>query len=193
MGGIKSNKILYWIIAFLVVTNVTTVGSIAYYNEKFERNDRWKHKRKYQFRHQRSENRGRVSRMFAKRLDLSEEQTANFQEFHCDFNQKAKRLIYEMHLERKKFLDALAQNPVDTVKAEEIASEIGSLHQQMKIETMNLYLKMNAECKLEQRKKLVKIFDQLIRRSEFRGRPIKKRGQKERGRKQYRNNKRIIN
>ena len=179
MSRLTSNRILYWIIAFLIMTNAATIGTILYHNYKFKKHLEHRGKRKYKFdKKEHKQREARIDKMFRNQLKLTDEQTENFKLHRKRFSSKAKTLMYDMHIERKNFLQELSNNEVDTLEIKQIAQRLGDLHKQMKIETMYFYMQLNEECTTEQKTKLAKIFTRFIRRSEFDDRPRKFRHRK---------------
>lgn len=176
MSWLTSNKILYWIIAFLVVTNTATIGSVLFHKHESEKSISHQKKRKYRFRKQKHKNNeASIDRMFRNNMKLSDTQAEKFRKFRGEFSDTAKQIMYEMHLERKLFIKQLSQQPVDSLAIANTATNIGKLHTKMKLTTMQLYTKMNQECTPEQQNNLTKIFERFIRKTEFSDRPPRRK------------------
>ena len=141
-------KILVGIIIFLFVTNVTTVvtGLLRTSGTQKEvtpgivvpQNQR--------------------AAFFQQQLGLNNEQRKEFRKFTMDYNGKASKLTNNLNSLRYQLVDELALPSPGKKKLEKITRDIGDLHYQLKMVTVDYYTNMKGVCDITQQKKLHELF-----------------------------------
>lgn len=152
MIGFKKN-ILIWVIVILCATNIATVATIYYHNYLYKINVL-----NTKTNHIEVPN-NQLGRFFKEQLNLDEEKHQKFRTYRQKFHSQANILTNEMQAKRNEFLDELGKSNSDTVKLDQLASEIGYLHAKLKRITFVYYLEMKNICTDEQKVKLFEIFN----------------------------------
>lgn len=146
-----NNKILIWITAILVVTNISTIGTIIY-QTYFKQNEQEQIKIPN----------NRFGRFFRDELNLNYEQHQQFRNFRRKFHKNANILKNQMQTKRNEMIFQLGKEKSDTAYLHELAKEIGNLHEELKHLTFEYYLNMKSVCDKEQKEKLHRIFKVMI-------------------------------
>lgn len=150
MMNFKKN-ILVWAIVILAATNIATIVTIFYHNHHgFRRGHRGEFPME-------GRNHG-FGKMLNKRLNLTEEQQEKFRTFRQNYHTEVRALKEEMHGKRKLFLEELGKQKTDTIKLNQISTEIGNLHVRLKNATAKYFLQMKSCCSEEQKTKLFEVF-----------------------------------
>jgi Spy/CpxP family protein refolding chaperone len=156
----KTYRILIWVIVILVATNLSMGISFVYH----------KHQDK-KFLEQLEEAAIQVpseqrTRFFRDQLILTREQVEIFRDFNRDFNRKAWQITNQLESQRADLVRELGKENPNEKTLHSIAEQIGTLHTQLKKETIDYYNKMKTECDAEQRKKLNEIFVSMLKKNE---------------------------
>ena len=149
-------NILFWLIIILLIINISAIATIFFGISIRDKKDvRSGHPKIEYHRHH-------EGRFFDRSLDLTEEQQQHFRKAKHKFYSEAKKIAGQMHKKRVEFINELASDEPDTLKLQEIAKEIGSLHIKLKFQTYKHYLDMKSICTREQEEKLIKIFKSML-------------------------------
>lgn len=149
-------RTLIWIIAILVATNLSTLGSFYYH-----RLTELKAEKKLQ-EEQTSIPGDQRTRFFRDELNLSAAQLDEFRNINRTFNRTARGIEMNLASLRENLISELGvQNP-DTIRLNELAAEIGNNHRQLKEVTSTFYLNMKKICTPEQQLKLHSIFQSML-------------------------------
>lgn len=149
-------RILIWIVVILAATNLSTLGSFYYH-----RLTELKAEKKIQ-EEQTNIPGDRRTRFFRDELNLDDTQLGEFREINLTFNRTARGIESNLARLREDLINELgAQNP-DTVKLNELATEIGDNHRKLKEITASFYLHMRKICSPEQQLKLHRIFQSML-------------------------------
>lgn len=156
----KTYRILIWVIVILVATNLSMGISFVYH----------KHQDK-KFLEQLEEATIQVPseqriRFFREQLNLTREKVDIFREFNREFNRKAWQITHQLESLRADLVRELGKENPNEKTLHSIAGQIGTLHTQLKEETIDYYNKMKMECDAEQREKLNEIFVSMLKKNE---------------------------
>jgi Spy/CpxP family protein refolding chaperone len=149
-------RISRWIIVILLAANLTTIGSFYYHrigeNQQTgsAQND------------QQSIPGEQRTRFFREQLGLNDDQLMQFREINRTFNRTAKHLEINLTRLRNEMIDELDRQNPDTIRLDQIATDVGSNHRQLKQVTVTFYLEMKKVCTPEQRIKLHDLFSALL-------------------------------
>ncbi len=149
-------RILLWIIVILIATNLSTVGSFYYHRMTEE------HTTTITEADQTSIPGEQRTRYFRDELNLDDNQIDQFREINRSFNHSAKTIEEELTQLRQDFIHELGAPNTDSLKLNNLATEVGAKHRKLKLETSEFYLNMKHICTLEQKEKLNQIFQSML-------------------------------
>ncbi|MBK5195938.1 MAG: hypothetical protein JJE08_07930 [Proteiniphilum sp.] len=152
----RGNKILWWVIALLVILNLTTIGTILIRNsEDSEEN----------IAIVLDENRQNplTGRFFRQTLGFSDAQMELFREANQTFQYAANDLIYEMDSLKNELFAELNSPAPDRTRLNELSDHVGSHHAELKKITNDFYLQLKAACDSSQCEQLQQAFAPLFR------------------------------
>jgi len=145
-------KLLIWIIIVLVAINLAALISGVAYSMK-----------------RRNEPPARTGIPFNQRADffyeqlgLTSDQRNQFFVFNKEFNQDARLIADKMNSLRYTLIKEMARSNPDRSKLDEICTNIGSLHSELKEITVDYYLKMKSICDPQQQKLLNELFEMML-------------------------------
>ena len=166
-------RIFFWLIVVLLIINISAITTIFFGISVWNKKDvkPLPPKTEYRRHHDR--------RFFDGSLNLNEEQHQQFKKAKHKFYSEAKKIAGQMHKKRVEFIDELASDEPDTIKLQEIASEIGMLHSKLKYQTYKHYLDMKSICTEEQEEKLIKIFKSMLYKEDSFMSPRNRHGKKD--------------
>jgi hypothetical protein len=158
----KSNKyrILVWIIAILLATNISMGFSFLYHKLQDKKMMEQTREAAIEVPAQRR------TRFFREQLDLRYEQMDTFRQLNRDFNQNAWQINHDLETLRIEMVEEMGKENPDQVKLDSISTHIGGLHTKLKKETIAYYLAMKKECDEQQREKLNEIFMSVLQQNE---------------------------
>ena len=156
-----NTKTLINIIVFLVVLNLSTIGTIIYhiYSSKEEEGN------EVVVEQVDVPDRG-LGRFFRQQLNLTSEQHVRFRNFRREFHAKANKVTNELQEKRDEFMNELGKEQSDIERLHELSKEIGELHAELKHLTFEYYLQMKNICDKEQQQKLYIIFRSMMNSGE---------------------------
>ncbi|MFP4619935.1 MAG: Spy/CpxP family protein refolding chaperone [Bacteroidales bacterium] len=180
MNKFTKKQILIGALILLFVINIAALGTIIYQNYQHkwkqpsfpvekpdwsqrERDSRLgagrdKEKwpaRKDSLNKKGSQQKERGFEYFIKRkLDLDEEQFRKFQTLHNENMETMKKIARELGQKQEVLMKELTKEKPDSNKMKRLAGEIGDLHTQLKINTVEHFSRMKELCNPEQRGKL---------------------------------------
>ncbi len=149
-------SVLFWLIIILLIINISAITTIFFGINIRDRKDTkpFPPRTEYQRHHK--------GKLLDNSLNLTEEQQQLFKKARHKFFSEAKKTAGLMHKKRVEFINELASDEPDTVKLQEIAKDIGSLHSELKFQTYRHYLDMKNICNSEQEEKLIKLFKSML-------------------------------
>jgi len=106
---------------------------------------------------------------FKKELNLSDEQAVKVKNLHDTYIKNARAHYKEIRSMKKEMIEVIAAETPDTIKAQNIATEIGRKEVAKEQMLINHYLSLQAECTPEQRQKLKRVFQDRISRKKKKG------------------------
>jgi len=152
----RGNKILWWLIALLVILNLTTIGTILFRNSERSIDE---------MAIVLDENRQNplTGRFFRQTLGFSDVQMDLFREANQTFQYAANDLIYEMDsLKNELFIELNSASP-DSVRLSVLSEHVGSHHADLKKITNDFYLTLQTVCDSSQCVQLQQAFTPLFR------------------------------
>ncbi len=152
-----NSKTLIWIIVILVATNLSTIGSFYYHrvNEGQQITESKPGGQAAVPGEQRT-------RFFRDQLKLDDSQIDSFREINRSYNRTARDIEMSLSELRKEIVDELGKASPDSAKLEQLATEIGNNHRELKQVTTRFYLNMKEICTTEQQEKLYTIFQSML-------------------------------
>lgn len=151
----KTNRILAWAVALLVVLNLATIGTIVYRN-RHEKNDRTA----IVLNESQSPLTGRY---FRQTLGFNDCQMDVFREANRIFQPGANGLIYEMDSLKHQMFGELNKPQPDTLLLDALSEHIGKHHAELKKITNDFYLTIKSACDSTQSKQFEQAFVTLYR------------------------------
>ena len=149
-------RVLTWVVIALTVLNITTLSTIFWHKYQF-RHDEGRDKDRFQMNEPR-----RMGKLFDQKLHLTKEQKEQFGKIHFTFRESSHKIINDMQLVRKNMIDEMKKKNIDTTVLYNYAQNIGSLHAQMKKQTVQLYLQLKTVCTPQQQDSLAIIFSGIL-------------------------------
>ncbi|HDZ40673.1 MAG TPA: hypothetical protein ENH59_03200 [Bacteroidetes bacterium] len=142
------------IIIFLLVTNLATIFTIVSLNRKEKEGV-------YQRPVIEMPRDNRVG-YFHNQLGIGDEQLPAFRDYNRQFNMEAGELTVKMRELRHQMVDEMASEKPDTALLNEIASEFGRLHEEMKKLTMQYYFNLKSISDDQQKERLHFMFRDML-------------------------------
>jgi hypothetical protein len=152
-------KWMIWVIAILVVINLTTLITVIYNrshlsdinpvstpNQGMSESASMKYSGRY----------------FHDELNFSMEQMKKFSEFNPEFRKGAMAINREMAEKRHEMLIEMAKKNYDTVRLNVLSDSIGALHAALKKSTYIYYLSFKNICNQQQQQKLEQLFGEMF-------------------------------
>lgn len=156
----RKYRILVWVVVILAVTNLS-MGLSFYYHRQQERQlpvDQEELNIELPAQQR--------TRFFRDQLNLDRQQVEHFRLLNRNFNRIAWNIKHQLSVLRIQMIDELkAENP-DEDKLNEISTQIGALHKELKDETINYYLGMKNVSDIGQQAKLYEIFMSVLEENE---------------------------
>jgi len=156
MNAPNKYRILIWIIVILVATNLSTIGSF-YYHRMTEA----------KIAETKSEDQNAIpgeqrTRFFRDQLKLNDEQLDQFRDVNRTFNRTARSIEMNLAQLREDMIKELGTQTPDSVRLNQMATDVGNNHRKLKQVTTSFYLDMKKICTPEQQAKLHEIFQSML-------------------------------
>ena len=151
------HRILIWLIIILLIVNISAIITILY-----SINARNEYRDLKQFPSGKVYAGSRGVRLCIDSMKLDESQHQHFRTTKHKFYREAKKITGQMHDKRVAFINELASEKPDTLRIQEIAQEIGSLHAELKYQTYKHFIEMKSVCTKEQKKILMQHFKSML-------------------------------
>lgn len=158
---------MIWVIAVLVVMNLTTILTVIYNRSKVSED---KEVTATASGMTESSSIKYSGRYFRDALGLSMEQMKKFAEFNPEFRQKAMAINRDLVDKRHAMLNEMTKKECDTARLNVLSDSIGYLHASLKKSTYIYYLNFKSICNGEQQKKLEQLFDDMFNNDTAMGR-----------------------
>jgi len=149
-------KTLQWLVALLILLNMSTIASILYHNYQ-EKTDN-----EVLVFDVGSENRLN-GRYFRQVLDFNDEQMAAFRVANRSFQPKANMIIFSIDSLKNNIFNELKKESPDTILLGQLSENIGQQHADLKKATNQFYLKIKSVCTAEQKEQLNEVFSPLFK------------------------------
>lgn len=149
----KRYKLLVWLVIVLIVLNVSTLGTLLY-QHIFEPTNL---KKACSVKLCKDTD-NKSNKCFRSSLKLDEKQCASFDVFNKPFREKIRVFTGQLAEKRATMLELLANDKTDTVALNQISTEIGLIHRDIKINTYKYYLDIKQICNAEQQQILKTLF-----------------------------------
>ncbi len=152
----KANKIWMWLALILLAVNLSTIGSFWYHMQQERIVEENKVEMPDEFR----------TRFLKDQLGLNEEEKMIFRSLNRNYNHDANQIMNQLSALRSEMVQQLGNKNCDTLKLKNIAGEIGEMHRELKLTTVQFYLDMKSELNEEQQAKLYDLFSRLLQKDE---------------------------
>ena len=181
MNKLTKKQLLISGLILLFVINIAALGTIIYQNQKYKEtakeeeypekawNESRKGEREKDFRHKghkdddHNKRRGNRFDYFIKdELNFDENQFSKFLDLRKKNKEKQHNIVRKLSQKRKEMMTELSTENPDTIKLQQIARQIGNLHEELKKGTIEHFIQVKAICKPSQKEK----FKELIRKME---------------------------
>lgn len=149
-------KILIWSVVVLLVLNVSTLATIGFH--AFQKNtisntSQTANASKSYFSSEKFS-----GRYFRDYLGLNNDQMNDFFKINQSFRREAFSIYEKLDEIRKNMLEEMSAEKSDTLKLNELSTELGSQHARLKVISFQYYLNIKEICTAEQKLKLKDIF-----------------------------------
>ncbi|MFN8206764.1 MAG: periplasmic heavy metal sensor [Bacteroidales bacterium] len=156
MASERKITILYWVVAILAVFNLSLLATILFFPKVDQ--DKTEEGGPRTEKHQPGDQRHYISRT----LNLTPSQEVYFDSSRHQFFREADTVFKALRQCKQDIYKELSSANPDSVKLNELATKMGSLHTQLKISTIRHFMKLRTECTPEQQMKLSEIFGRMI-------------------------------
>lgn len=152
----KTNKILWFVVALLLILNLATIGTIIYHNKQHKDDD-------LAIVLDANQQNPLTGRFVRRELGFDDEQMDIFRQANRSFHIVANNLLYEMDSLKVEMFEELNKEAPDTLKLQELSQHIGMHHVKLKDITNQYYLKLKSVCDSGQCEQLKEAFQPLFR------------------------------
>lgn len=147
---------LKYALIFLLVLNITTLGTIGYHLIESR-----SQKNQAEQLNSLSENTYN-GKYFKERLKLAPDQLDSFRQINSKFRQRARDLNQELSQCRRAMMDEMQKDQIDTLILQNLSVRIGGLHQELKVYTYRYYIDLKSMCTLDQQVELKSLFSEFF-------------------------------
>jgi hypothetical protein len=152
----RTTKILWWIIALLVILNLTTIGTILVRAKAMGEEE-------LAIVLDEDQSSPLTGRFFRQNLGFNDAQMVQFREARRTFQYAANELIFEMDSLKSEMFAELNKQTPDTVRLNNLSDQVGNRHAELKKITNDFYLKLKKMCSETQCEQLQQAFLPLFR------------------------------
>ena len=153
-------RTLIWIIVILLATNLSMAITFLYHKHQDRKQAGMIEEINIEMPAQQR------TKFFREELNLNIEQVNKFRDWNREFNRTGWTITHQLEDLRVEMITELGKESPDKNKLETISDDIGKLHSELKKVTIDYYMKMNAECDKQQKKKLNEIFMSMLKKNE---------------------------
>jgi len=146
-------KILRWLVVILLVTNISTVVSVFYFEKR--KCDTIQPKATTEIPGDKR------ARYFRDQLGLDESQMDVVREVNRKFNRQSRAVLMTMDSLREQLVNEMTRENADTTVLRNISGLLGKQHAQLKVITYTFYIDLAAVCNVDQKSKLDSLFQSL--------------------------------
>ncbi len=150
MNYFLKQRFSFWLVFFLVVINIAAISTIVYHiiSEKSAI--------------QSAEPGIDAGKIINQELSLNTDQRNLFQHVNREYNQKSKKILDQLTEKRSEMLAELAEENPDTSLLHSIAEDIGHLHTDLKLLTIDNFLELKKICTPGQQQQLSKMYNDIL-------------------------------
>ena len=154
MNYFEKNRLYLFIIIILVIFNISAIAAIIYHFRS-ERHPRGMHE-------------GEYKRGFhlADSIGFSKAQAVQFDSMRAQFGRNNREIMGNIESLKHDMMAEISSDNPDTAKLRHIAIEIGTLHTQQKLITIDHFAQLKKLCTPEQAQKLNAIFHKMFKLQE---------------------------
>jgi hypothetical protein len=153
----NKTSLLYWIIALLLILNLSTIGGLIYHHY-----DQLAEEQPALILDVQNDSR-LTGRYFRQVIGFDDEQMEAFRKANRKFQPAANQIIFTIDSLKQEQFNELKKKKSDTVRLFEIAEKIGTQHKELKNITNRFYLEIKKACDEEQCNKLEEVFHPLFK------------------------------
>ncbi len=153
---LRKTQILTWLVVLLLLLNAVTIGTIIY--------------------HQRQEKKAAADisistysgtnplngRFFRQEMGFNTQQMDVFREMNQSFRPVAMEITFRIDSLKEAIYNQLIREKSDSLILQQLSAEIGTLHSQLKTETVRFYIRLKELCNESQQEKLAEVFRPLF-------------------------------
>ena len=199
MNKLTKKQLLIGGLILLFVINLAALGTIIYQNQKYKEtakeeeypekawNESRKGEREKDFRHKGhkddnyNKRRGnRFDHFIKDELNFDENQFSKFLDLREKNKQKQHNIVRKLSQKREEMMKELSAKNPDTTKLEQIAKQIGNLHEELKKGTIEHFIRVKAICSPSQEEKFNELIQKMEKHKERHYRPDRNHGPKSR-------------
>jgi Spy/CpxP family protein refolding chaperone len=140
----------FWLVILLLLINIAAISTIIYHIISDKSTT------------QTIEIKPDAGNIITGELGLSPDQKSNFKNINGNYNQQSQKILDQLTEKRSEMLAELAKDNPDTNLLHTIASEIGHLHTNLKLLTIENFLELKKLCTPEQQIQLSKMFSDML-------------------------------
>ncbi len=158
MNYFLKKRFSFWLVLFLLIVNVAAISTIVYhiFSEKAAV--------------QLEESTNGAGQILTRELALNTDQQNFFHKTNMNYNQQSKKILDQLTEKRSEILEVLAEENPDTALLHTLAEDIGHLHTNLKLLTIDNFLELKKICTPQQQQQLSKLYyDMLDTEGPFRG------------------------
>ena len=152
----KTNKILWFAVALLIILNLATIGTILYRNQQNKDDN-------LAIVLDENQQNPLAGRFFRQELGFNDAQMEVFREANREFQYIANDLIFEIDSLKREMFEELNKPQSDSMRLNSLSAHLGSHHTELKNITNNFYLKIKSVCDSSQCEQLQRAFLPLFR------------------------------
>jgi len=158
---VKQNtyRLLVWAVIILLATNISMAVSFLVHKKQDQNN---LEKQEQAIINVPTE---QQTKFFREQLNLTPEQMNPFREINRNYNRATNAVAHKLEDLRIEMVGELGKEHPDKNRLNEITTEIGNLHKELKNITIEYYQQMNNVCDRQQREKLNAIFMSMVNKN----------------------------
>lgn len=157
MDFIMKRNIWFWILVSLVIINVVALITIIFSNKNPIQVNNPPSTENMEFRG--------MNYFLRHELNLSREQFEELRMMRQVSLNETSQIWLEIHGKREAMLEEIIKNEPDEAKIENLAKEMGDLHEKLKLQTFNHFLQIKNVCTPDQQKKLNRFLKEIKERN----------------------------
>jgi len=197
MNKLSKKQLLIGGLILLFVINIAALGTIIYQNQKYKAtteekeytkrpwhdDEKRNRDKKYSHKGRRDESRekrrgNRFDHFIKDELNFDEDQFSKFLDLREKNKEKQHSIVSKLSQKREEMMKELSAETPDTTKLNQIAKQIGNLHEELKKGTIEHFIQVKAICNPSQEKKFNELIQKMEKHKERHYRPDRSHGPK---------------